>query len=371
MKESFQKISDPRQRSKVRHLLHEVVIMTICAVLANCDTYEEIANWCEGNAEWLKERLGLTLDNGTPSTSTFEKVWRIVDTEELKKAFQCWIGKTWEKQQERNTLCVDGKTLRGSKDSDRSPRHVISVWAKENGLVLAQKAVGEKTNEIPEVPKLLRMLDLKGCTVTADAMSCQSAITQTIIDQQGDYALALKENQPTLLAYAETNLKAYVDQREIYPDITSCVTTDKGHGRIEVRRYYLTTDLDGLEESKQFPGMKAIGMVQSAVTKGEQTIVEYRYYITSLTDVEQFAYSVRSHWSIENSLHYSLDISFNEDHSRIRKDNAPENLAIIRHFALSALKQLPRRSSTSIKTLRKRASYHRPTLSLALSFLDL
>jgi predicted transposase YbfD/YdcC len=370
MKESFEQIEDPRQKTKVRHLLHEIIIMTICGVLANGDTYEEITDWCEGNREWLKERLGLILEYGVPSISTFEKVWRIVDREAFRKAFQAWVTKTWEKQQ-TNTLCVDGKTLRGSKDGDRNPTHVISVWVKENGLVLAQKAVGEKTNEITEVPRLLRFLDLEGCTVTADAMSCQSTITQVIAEQKGNYVLALKANQPALLAYAETNLKPYVDQRQICPDITRHQTTDKGHGRVEVREYFLSTDLDGSAESSRFAGIKAIGMVRSSVTKGEETTVEYRYYITSLTDVEAFAYSVRSHWSIENCLHYSLDISFNEDDSRIRKDNAPENLAIIRHFVLSALKQVPHNSRTSIKALRKRASYDRTLLSLALSFLAL
>jgi predicted transposase YbfD/YdcC len=246
---------------------------------------------------------------------------------------------------------------------------MISAWATEQELVLGQMSVEEKTNEIPTVPLLLELLDISGCIVTADAMSCQREITKKIMDGKGEYVLSLKENQPTLYEYAETYFKDALEHPERYPEMTTYETVDKGHGRIEKRTYYLSSDLSGLDNVADWSGLAGLGMVRSHVIAGEVEYSEIRYAITSLKSVDTFAHAWRKHWEIENGLHYCLDVSFNEDHSRIRKDHAPENLAVVRHFALSALKQLPQPKRASIKRKRKICAYDLVFLSSAVDLI--
>ena len=246
---------------------------------------------------------------------------------------------------------------------------MISAWASEQELVLGQMCVEEKTNEITTVPLLLELLDISGCIVTADAMSCQREIAKKIIDGKGDYVLSLKENQPMLYEYAETLFNDASEHPELYPEMTSCETLDKGHGRIEKRTYHLFPDLSGLTTAQDWTGLAGIGMVRSHVTTGDTETTETRYAITSLKDVGTFAHAMRNHWCIENGLHYCLDVSFNEDHSRIRKDHAPENLAVVRHFALSALKQLSAPKRASIKRKRKMCAYDLDLLASAINLI--
>lgn len=238
-------------------------------------------------------------------------------------------------------------------------------------MVLAQRSVDEKTNEITTVLLLLEILDITGCIITADAMCCQREIVQQITQNKGDYVLSLKENQPALYEYAQTYFEDAVAHPQWYQEMTFCETINKEHGRIEKRSYYLSSDLSGLESVREWAGLASIGMVRSHILKGESETIETRYAITSLDNVEVFARALRSHWSIENGLHYSLDVSFNEDHSRIRKDNAPENMAVVRHFALSALKQLTFPNAASIKRKRKICAYDLNVLSSALNLIFL
>ena len=367
MKESFSSIADTRQQSQVRHDLYEIIAMTIAAVIGNCDGWDEIEDFCHSKETWLREHMGLKLEHGIPSERTFARVWGRIDPEAFKRCFSEWTNQVHEKIT-GEIISIDGKTVCGSKSEARKPIHMISAWATEQELVLGQMCVEEKTNEIPTVPLLLELLDINGCIVTADAMSCQRGIVKKIIDGKGDYVLSLKENQPTLYEYAETYFKDAIEHPQWYPEMTSCETVDKGHGRIERRTYYLSADLSGLENIEDWAGLAGIGMVCSHVTTGDVESSEIRYAITSLHSVDAFAHAMRKHWSIENGLHYCLDVSFNEDHSRIRKDHSPDNLAVVRHFALSALKQIPEPKRASIKRKRKICAYD---LNLLASAVDL
>lgn len=367
MKESFSSIADTRQQSQVRHDLYEIIAMTIAAVIGNCDGWDEIEDFCLGKENWLREHMGLKLEHGIPSETTFARVWGRIDPEAFKRCFSEWTKQVHAKMA-GEIISIDGKSVCGSKSEERKPIHMISAWATEQELVLGQMCVEEKTNEIPTVPLLLDLLDISGCIVTADAMSCQREITKKITEGEGNYVLSLKENQPTLYEYAETYFKDALEHPQWYPEMTSCETVDKGHGRIEKRTYYLSSDLSGLANAKDWSGLAGIGMVCSRVTTGEAESSEIRYAITSLKCVDTFAHAMRKHWGIENGLHYCLDVSFNEDHSRIRRDHAPDNLAVVRHFALSALKQLPEPKRASIKRKRKLCAYD---LHLLASAVDL
>lgn len=368
MKESFSRITDTRQQAQVRHDLYEIIAMTIVAVIGNCDGWDEIEDFCRDKEAWLREHLGLKLEHGIPSEMTFARVWGRIEPEAFKGCFTEWTQQVHEKLT-GEVISIDGKTVRGSRSESRKPIHMISAWASEQELVLGQMCVEEKTNEITTVPLLLELLDISGCIVTADAMSCQREIAKKITDGKGDYVLSLKENQPTLHEYAETYFKDAVEHPQWYPEMTSCKTVDKGHGRIEERTYYLSPDLSGLENVKEWSGLDGIGMVCSHIKTGEVETTEIRYAITSLKDVNTFANAMRRHWGIENGLHYCLDVSFNEDRSRIRKDHAPDNLAVVRHFALSALKQLPEPKRASIKRKRKICAYNLDLLSSAADLI--
>ena len=368
MKESFSSLTDKRQQAQVRHELYDVIAMTIAAVIGNCDGWDEIEDFCIGKEEWLKEHMGLKLEHGIPSESTFARIWSAIDPEAFKKCFSQWTNRIHEKVT-GEVISIDGKTVRGSKSDTRNPIHMISAWVSEQQMVLGQRCVEEKTNEITTVPLLLKLLDINGCIVTADAMSCQREITKAIVDGQGDYVLRLKENQPMLYEYAETYFTDAVENPQWYPEMTSCETLEKGHGRIEKRTYYLSSNLSGFEATGDWAGLAGIGMVCSRVSIGDKETVEMRYAITSLKDVGEFARALRTHWSIENGLHYCLDISFNEDHSRIRKDNAAENLAVVRHFALSALKQIQSPKRASIKRKRKICAYDLNLLASVLNVI--
>lgn len=367
MKESFMSIADTRQQSQVRHELYEIIAMTIAAVIGNCDGWDEIEDFCHSKEAWLREHMGLKLEHGIPSETTFARVWGRIDPDAFKRCFSQWTNRIREKLP-GEVINIDGKTACGSRSTRRKAIHMISAWATEQELVLRQMCVAEKTNEISSVPLLLELLDVSGCIVTADAMNCQREIAKKITDGEGDYVLSLKENQPTLYEYAETYFRDALEHPQWYPEMRSCETLDKGHGRIEKRMYYLSPELSGLEKAQNWPGLAGIGMVCSHVTMGETKSFEVRYAITSLKSVSAFAYAMRNHWGIENGLHHCLDVSFHEDRSRIRKDHSPDNLAVVRHFALSALKQLPLSERFSVKRRRKVCAYD---LDLLASAVDL
>ena len=350
----FCDLKDHRQGMKVQHDLLEIIAMTLIAIAADCDGWDEIEDFCQQYEEWLKSVMGLTLREGVPSADTIERVWQKLDSKEFKRSFRRWTESIRVKIK-GEVINIDGKTSRGSGDEEQSPVHMVSAWLSEQKMVLGQIVVPEKTNEITAVPELIKMLDIEGCIITADAMSCQRAIVAEVIRKKAGYVIGLKGNQSGLLEYAELLFEGIRKDPGLY-EVKSITTRDKGHGRIEVRTYFLSTELSGLHQKSAWKGLKAIGMVHSVITnqKTGEITEAYRYYITSLTDIEAFANAVRKHWGIEASLHHVLDVSFQEDASKIRKDNAPDNLAVIRHFVITMLRYLPvRKKNVSARRKRK------------------
>ena len=248
----------------------------------------------------------------------------------MSNALYTWVGAEREK---RGVIAIDGKTICGSANTNHKAYHVVSAFAAENHLTLGELAVDEKSNEITAIPQLLDLIDVSGATVTIDAIGTQTKIAEKIIEKKADYCLALKGNQSSL----HEDVKLYFEN---LPAEQAFSTKEKGHGRIEKREYFLETDIEWLPQKADWTGLNAIGAVKSTVFEKEETRIETRYFITSLTGVNQFADSVRKHWSIENGLHWQLDVTFGEDGSRARKDNSPLNLNVLRKTALTLLKEV-------------------------------
>ena len=308
----------------------------------------------------------MELANGVPSHDTMQRVWGMLDPDEFQQHFRAWV-KSVCGSKDGEIISVDGKTLRGSGDSDKNPLHMVSAWANQNQLVLGQLAVEEKSNEITAVPELLGALDIKSSIITADAMSCQKEITKKITSKEADYVIGLKDNQPNLRRDAAEYFEdAWNDPRN-YPEIQTTETCEKGHGRIEQRKYYLTTNVDWLSGKEEWANLCGLGAVCSKVSKGDAVSEEVRYYITSLSDVNTFAKAARAHWGVESSLHWCLDMTFHEDYSRMRKDHSAENMAVVRHIALDILKQYPAKISLARK--RRRCAYDDAFLAVVLCSL--
>ncbi len=354
LKEHFEGLTDDRQSWKVKHNLLEIVVMTICAVIAGCDVWEDIFDYCRVKENWFRESLNMDLKHGIPSHDTIQRVWAMIHPEEFERCFRSWVGTVCQKT-DGEVVSIDGKTVRRSGDSGNNPIHMVSAWANEQRMVLGQIATEEKSNEITAVPKLLEMLDIAGCIVTADAMSCQKEIAKTIEQKGADYALALKENQALLYQEAKEYFQSALREPQNYPAIQKIETIDKGHGRIEKRSYYLSGEIDWYADREKWAGLAGIGMVRSRVEINEKISEECRYFITSLTDIASFSQAVRKHWGIENSLHWCLDMTFREDYSRIRKDHSAENMAVVRHIVLNILQNFPAKISLARK--RRRCSY--------------
>lgn len=352
--EYFKKLEDPRQAGKVRHNLLEIIVMTICAVIADCDVWEDIADYCHVKEQWFREALHLELKEGIPSHDTLQRVWSMLDPKVFEKCFGEWVSSVCHPQ-ERECVSIDGKTLCGSRSEERKPLHMVSAWAHKNQIVLGQIATDEKSNEITAVPALLDALDVAGAIVTTDAMSCQKEIARKVTARGADYVFALKENQPNLSRDIRDYFQAVDEFPAQYLSPAVIVTAEKQHGRIEKRQYTLTTDCLWLENREEWSQLHGIGRVRSEVTVGDTVRTDERYYITSLTDVKEFGTAVRAHWGIENSLHWCLDMTFHEDHSRMRKDHSAENMAVVRHLALNLLKLNP--SKMSIARKRRHCSY--------------
>jgi predicted transposase YbfD/YdcC len=335
LKAHFEALTDVRQRHKIKHNLLEVVLIAVCAVIGGIDSWWQMEDFAEKQAEFFKDKFGFKLKNGTPSHDTFRRIFGLIIPSEFERCFAEWVRSSVNMDAE--IVNIDGKTLRGSRKNDCPPLHLVSAWASKNRMVLCQIPTETKSNEITAIPSLLDVLDLKGCIVTIDAMGCQKDIAEKI-SQNNDYVLAVKENQPTLykdlLFYFEETLQ----DKELYFAENRLKTSEKAHGRVEIRKYYLQTDVDWLKQNHRWAGLNAIGMVESQVTKNGKTSHEKRFYISSLTDIHAFAKAVRSHWGIENSLHWCLDVTFNEDKNTNRTGNTVENFAVVRRIALNLAK---------------------------------
>ncbi len=356
IKDHFSRLSDPRILRKTRHKLVDVIVITLCAVIAGADDWVEIAAFGKEKEQWFKTFL--ELPGGIPSHDTFGRVFWLINPEEFAKCFVSWIRSAFP-MGDSDVIAIDGKTARRSHDriNGKSAIHVVSAWAVRNRVILGQVKTEDKSNEITAIPELLKVLDINGCVVTTDAMGCQKEIARQIVDQGADYVLSLKGNQGNL--HKEVELLFDDAKKNDYQDLAHETYTivEGGHGRVETRSCTVIADVDWFEEKSKWKKLTTFGMVESTREIGDQTTQETRYFISSLPcDAKRFAEAARDHWGVENSLHWCLDISFREDDSRVRNGHAPENLAIIRRFALSLIKQDPQRK-IGIKASRKRAGW--------------
>lgn len=335
-------IPDYRSGNAVDHKLIDIMAIAILGTICCADTWTDIEDFGESKKEWLSTFL--ELPNGIPSHDTFGRVFANIDPQAFHNAFIEWVSEITHLLKGQ-VVSIDGKTVRRSHDkkNNKSAIHVVSAWANENKLVLGQIKVDEKSNEITAIPELLKLLDVNGCIITIDAMGTQKEIAKTIIECDADYVLALKENHKTLHDDVELYFKEEIltkSKKDLKEKGNYHVTYDKSHGRIEKREYYIEKDIHWLSQKGQWEKLSSIGMVICEITEGEKHTKDSRFYINSIEcNAEEFARYQRSHWGIENSLHWVLDVAFREDDSRVRKDNAPENLSILRHMTLNLLKQ--------------------------------
>jgi predicted transposase YbfD/YdcC len=356
----FQDLKDPRIERTKRHLLLDIIVLSICAVISGAEGWEDIAEYGRQKQAWLKTLL--RLPHGIPSPDTIGRVFRRLKPQEFQRCFLSW---TTALQEELGVklVAVDGKTARHSFDraSAKTALHVVSAWSAENRLVLGQQAVEGKSNEITAIPALLQLLELKGAIVTIDAMGCQKTIAQQIVASGADYVLSVKDNQPSLheAVYEHfLNLHDTDFAGKQGAQVRRHVTRETRGTTTTVREYYLAPLPTHLEHFRNdWAGVSSIGQVITTVTKGDQVTVGLRYYINSIpARVKRFAQAVRHHWTIENSLHWVLDVSFGEDRSRIRKDHGQTNLASLRRLAASLLKR--DQSPGSVRRKRKRAGWN-------------
>jgi predicted transposase YbfD/YdcC len=349
----FQELEDPRSTVNQRHPLVSVVVIALLAVLAGAGGPTAIARWAALKEDLLSRVLDLP--NGAPRKDVFRRVLMVLKPAAFQACFASWLQSlrveaAAETGVDRPVLPVDGKTLRRSHDRQKGlgALHLVSVWAGEYGLSLGQMACAEKSNEITAIPELLKLVDIKGAIVTIDAMGTQKAIAEQIVEGKADYVLALKGNHETL----QQAVIAYIDG-QLEGDLTNAqehVTTETKHGREETRTYLQLPAPEDLPGFLRWKGLKSIGLATSHCHRDGKETIDVRYYISSLeVEVKEFARAVRGHWSIENSCHWTLDMTFREDESRLRERHLRENFAWLNRFALSLLKQHPGRQSLMMK----------------------
>jgi len=340
--EHFQGLEDKRRGAGKRHKLIDILTIAISGIICGADDWSGIEAYGQAKEEWLKGFL--ELPHGIPSHYTFGRVFSWLDPKAFEASFLSWVQEVMEITKGQ-VIAVDGKTVRRSHDhaNGQEAIHIVSAWAQKNRLVLGQVKVDEKSNEITAIPGLLRVLDITGCIITTDAMGCQQEIAATVIEKGGDYILALKENQGHLYEDVRELFAGAIEVSFFDVEHTYAETANKNHGRIEVRECWAITDPDFthyLRGFENWKGLRSLVKVSCQRQTSTGTSQDDRYFISSLkTPARQMLQAVRGHWSIENSLHWVLDIAFREDESRVRKDHAPENLSVLRHIALNLLKQ--------------------------------
>lgn len=355
----FADLADPRERQNQEHKFIDILVITICAALCGADDWVAVAEFGQAKQSWFETFL--ELPTGIPSHDTFWRVFRHLDPEQFQRCFMSWMASV-QSLTGGEVIAIDGKQLRRSHDAaaGKAAIHMVSAWATTNRLVLGQRKVDDKSNEITAIPELLDALDLRGCIVTIDAMGCQTKIAATIVDKEADYLLALKENHGQL----------YEDVTLLFDDLEQSgftayaydtdKTVDKNHGRIEIREAWVIIEpalIAVLRTAEKWPQLAAVVKVRAERYMKDEQSVESRYFIASFSDhAARVLECVRTHWTIENSLHWVLDIAFREDECRLRKDHGAQNFAIIRHIALNLLNQ-DRRLKVGIKNKRLRAGW--------------
>jgi predicted transposase YbfD/YdcC len=338
----FRDLDDPRVDRTKRHELLDIVTIALCAAICGADSWVEVEAFGHAKLAWL--RTFLALPHGIPAHDTFGRVFAALDPAQFERGFRSWV-QTVARLTAGEVVALDGKTLRRSHDraDGKDALQLVSAWATRNRLVLGQVAVDPASNEITAVPELLRLLTLKGCIVTIDAMGCQTAIAAQIVAHGADYVLALKDNQPTLHQAVAT---LFAEGRaDGFASVTADTarTVEKGHGRIEVRQVWAVDDpevIAYLNPAGAWAGLRSVAMVEAERRLGEQVERETRYYVSSLAgEANRLGAAVRGHWGIENRLHWLLDIGFREDESRVRHGDAAQNLAVLRRLALNLLRR--------------------------------
>ena len=340
IEQHFGDLTDPRIDRTKLHKLLDILVIAICAVIAGADNWEDIADFGQAKIDWFKTFL--ELPNGIPSHDTFNRVFARLDPQEFRNGFISWVSAVSEVI-DGQVIAIDGKVLRRSHDRGigKAAITMVSAWASANRLVLGQVKVDDNSNEITAIPQLLQALEVSGCIVTIDAIGCQTEIAEMIIDQQADYVLSLKDNQGNLfedvhLLFEDLEMSQYEAYAFDYHK-----TVNKNHGRLEIRECWTISDAEVLRYLRGFENWKnllTVSRIRAQRLMGEESSCEDRYHIASITGAKRVLWAVRSHWGIENELHWTLDIAFDEDRCRVRKDNGPENFAILRHIALNLLK---------------------------------
>jgi predicted transposase YbfD/YdcC len=367
--EHFSALPDPRVERTKLHPLVNILSIGLCAVLSGAEDW--VAMEAYGNAKRSLLSTFLDLENGIPSHDTFRRVFGLLDPEQFQHCFLKWV-RTIEQLTKGEIVAIDGKRLCGSREKGQGKAaiNIVSAWATENRLVLGQRKVDEKSNEITAIPELLDVLMLKGCIVTIDAMGCQREIAEAIMAKEADYVLALKGNQPELYQAVTNFFDALLEPKQRMTDFDYIRTVDADHGRIETRQHWVSEDiawLPAVTGKPLWPGLRSIAMIRAQRRIGDQVTTFVRYYLSSLPpDATRLATAARGHWKIENQLHWSLDVSFHEDLNRTRTDYAPQNLAVLRHMALNLLQQ-ERSSKDSLKVKRLRAAWDNDYLFKLLS----
>lgn len=349
--EHFSVLPDPRKtdHGKMEHPLLPIIIIAVLAVICGADSWVEIASFGREKKAWLKTFLDL--ENGIPSHDTFGRVFSLLDPSAFDRCFSAWV-KSVRRVSKGDVVSIDGKSVRRSHGTNIRPLHLVNAFAAEHGIVLGQRKVDGKSNEITAIPELLDYLHIKGCIITTDAMGCQGYIVKTALKNKADYVLAVKGNQERL----ESDVRSVFEEGTAHMDTAE--TSERSHGRAEARTCRVTRDLSGIRDRARWDGLKSIAAIERVWTSHDgATSSETRYFISSLApDAEEILRAVRAHWRVENSLHWSLDIAFREDESRVRIGHAGQNLALVRKLALNLLRR-EKTAKMGIKAKRLQAGW--------------
>jgi predicted transposase YbfD/YdcC len=354
--EYFADLRDPRIALKCQHDFTAIILIVVCATIAGADDVGSMATFAHAKRAWFRDRLGLNLDNGIPSHDTLNRVFAAIRPDEFGTCFLGWV----ESMSDRLTLkqiAIDGKAMRGSRRKTGAGYRtvqIVSAWATENGVTLAQVRTEEKSNEITAIPELLRLLDVSGALVSIDAAGCQKDIATQVVAGRGDYLLAVKDNQPRLFEDIQGMARAALEPD--YAGLSQCATKEKAHGREEFRFCFVMTDLAGIRDREVWKGLKSVVCVVRGRSVAGKESSEVHYYISSRRGPgRMFLGASRKHWSIENACHWVLDVAFREDDHRLREGHAPENVSLIRKMALAILKNA--RANMGIKNKRLKAGW--------------